>query len=333
MRTPPFWTPLPSLPVSLPTSSPAMNFESGEIRRFTGHTTKVVSVAFSPDNRYATTGSFDGARLWDVQTGKELRQFVSLPGSDGVWDLAFSPDGTYIIGRIGLTPTVLWDAQTGQEIRRFSYTGPGILSPDGKHIFLGGASVLIDAATGEVIHTFKGSGVRCAAFSPDGRYIVVCTTTSEGYVAQLWNTQTGEVIRTFSGNETTHHTDQILAVAYSPNGRYVLTGSQDKTVRLWDVATANQVRTFVDTKLTNAKTTHTDGVFAVAFSPDTHYVLTGSFDKMAKLWDVESGTLLNTLHHPGEVFSVAFSPDGNYFLTGSDNGLVRLWDTKLVANP
>jgi serine/threonine protein kinase/DNA-binding XRE family transcriptional regulator len=103
--------------------------------------------------------------------------------------------------------------------------------------------------------------------------------------------------RTFTG-----HTDSVLTMAFSPDGRYMLTGSTDKTARLWDVASGQQVRQFVG---------HTIGVFGVAFSPDGKHALTGSFDKTARLWDVATGQEIRQfIGHTDAVFLVSFSPDG-----------------------
>src|SRR5262249_35861241 len=76
------------------------------------------------------------------------------------------------------------------------------------------------------------------------------------------------------------HGAAVTSVAFSPDDQYAVTGSLDKTARLWDVATGRQVRQFVG---------HRDGVTSVAFAPDGHYVLTGSLDKTARLWDVATG--------------------------------------------
>src|SRR5690242_9263887 len=76
------------------------------------------------------------------------------------------------------------------------------------------------------------------------------------------------------------NTSEVLSVAFSPDGRYALTGSNDWTARLWEVSTGRLVRTF---------TGHTGGVTSVAFSPDGTEALTASMDRTARLWDIQSG--------------------------------------------
>ena len=114
------------------------------------------------------------------------------------------------------------------------------------------------------------------------------------------------------------HTGQVSSVAFSPDGRHILTGSNDHTARLWELSSAKELSKFQG---------HTDRVSSVAFSPDGKHVLTGSGDGTARLWELSSAKELSKFQgHTGQVSSVAFSPDGKYVLTGSGDGTARLWE-------
>jgi len=127
-------------------------------------------------------------------------------------------------------------------------------------------------------------------------------------------------VRTFVGH-IAGYTRSITSVAFSSDGTRLLTGSWDRTAKLWDVATGSCIRTFIG---------HISSVMSVAFSPDGTRILTGSLDGMggiAKLWDVATGVCIRTYsEHTDMVSSVAFSPDGACVLTGSDDGTAKLWD-------
>jgi len=119
------------------------------------------------------------------------------------------------------------------------------------------------------------------------------------------------------------HTDLVWSVAISPDGRYALSGSRDKTLKLWNVSSGAEIRTFQG---------HTASVRSVAFSHDGSYALSGSDDNTLKLWEVSNGVEIRTFQgHTAYVRSVAFSHDDRYALSGSDDGTLKLWEVSSGA--
>ncbi|KAH6712682.1 putative WD-repeat protein [Leptodontidium sp. MPI-SDFR-AT-0119] len=119
------------------------------------------------------------------------------------------------------------------------------------------------------------------------------------------------------------HTDPVTSIAFSPDGKQVVSGSGDETMRLWDAATGAALQTLEG---------HTNWVRSVTFSPDGSQLVSGSDDKTVRLWDATTGAALQTLKgHTGWVRSVAFSPDGKQVVSGSNDRTVRLWDAATGA--
>jgi WD40 repeat protein len=157
------------------------------------------------------------------------------------------------------------------------------------------------------------------AATPDNKYIVTARVGDNNY-ADLWDRETGELVRTFTG----HHGD-VTSVAVTPDNKYIVTGSRDNTAKLWDSQTGAVVWTYRG---------HTDEVVSVAATTDNKYIVTGSKDHSAKLWSRKSGKVVRTFHFKNLKFdssgvtSVVATPDNKYIVAGTTDKGATLWDRR-----
>ena len=157
------------------------------------------------------------------------------------------------------------------------------------------------------------SAVSALAFSNDNTLLAI----GRYQEVELINAQSGQSVGTLTG-----HANQILAVAFSPDGKLLAVAggnpAQFGEVKIWDVA---------ERKERLSIRAHRDHIFAVAFSPDGKMIATCSYDRMVKLWDVARGQEIKALKdHTDAVFRVVFSPDGKRLASASADRTVKIWD-------
>ena len=118
----------------------------------------------------------------------------------------------------------------------------------------------------------------------------------------------------------TGHSGDVNSVCFSPDGKYLVSGSSDNTVKLWEVSSGQMIRTFQG---------HSSSVLSVSFSPDGRRIASGSYDKTVKLWDATTAKLISTFQgHTSWVMSVSFSPDGQHIVSGSNDTSIRIWNVQ-----
>jgi WD40 repeat protein len=312
-----------------------------ELHTLTGHGDEIYPVVYSPDGRTILTCSKDKtARVWDAATGTQLA--VLAGHGQQVVAARYTPDGRRIVTLV---------------LEHFPPNGHGELSDPGKAPEVGVWDADPGKLDGErtvplrawqlpeprVAKSFWYVDHRAAlSFRPDGRRVAVTTGGYPERPPGIWDVETGERLASLEGHE-----GPVVAVAWSPDGRWVGTASLDNTARLWDAATGKEVRRW----------TMQNSVFSVAFRPDgrrlltvgagQRYVFTRTPDGVdewyehprdeapVRVWDIATGDEKESPRWPAGgrcmYCTARYSADGTHILTHSTDlgggDAVRLWDT------
>lgn len=301
------------------------------VRILQDHTSRVWSVAFSPDGKTLASCSEDlTIKLWDVINGV-CRQ--TLQGhTKWVKSVAFSSDGQFLASGSFDCTMRLWDVQTGtclKILQGHTNTITAVaISPDSQYL----ASSSYDQTvrlwaveTGQCIKMLRAHSNRVwsVVFSPDGQLLA---SGGDDHATKLWNVKTGQCAKTIKG-----HTNSVFGIAFSQDAEILVSGHEDQTIRLWNLDTGECVQTLYG---------HTNRVWSVAISSLPHLaqgngnsvshrvlLASGSADFTIKLWDYRTGQCLKTLQgHTSWVWAIAISPNGQHLASSSYDRTVKLWN-------
>ncbi|PPQ85245.1 hypothetical protein CVT25_010018 [Psilocybe cyanescens] len=291
-----------------------------------GHTDWVLTAGFSRDGARIVSGSIDGSvRVWN-STIFPVAELKHSANTSAARKFAFSTDGTRIMSRSIDGSVRVWDAYTGHEFQVPNDSSESVtyvaFSRDGTHVAWGSEDghVRISDVTSKhpeaKVFKLKPSPVNTVlsiALSNDGT--MIASSSSGEHIVRLWDVLTGDELRVLNG-----HIDWVRVVAFSGDAKQIVSGSDDKSVRVWDVS---------DLEGENSKVMkgHSYRVISVAFSPDATRIISGSGDGSVRVWDVLTGTAIMVLNgHASAVGAVAFSNDGKLAVSGSDDDTVAVWN-------
>ncbi|KAF8995595.1 WD40 repeat-like protein [Hymenopellis radicata] len=288
-----------------------------QLKQLDGHIDGVRSVAFSHDDMQVVSGSYDmSVRIWDVKTGQQVRELLSH--TKEVWSVAFSPCGPQIVSGSADNSIRIWDASTGKELKQFSTTSTVIsvvFSPDGQNIVSAvGCSIQIwDVMKGELLNEFTSSSHVCSVmFSHDGTRVVSASNTS----IRVWDTMTSEQSKKLKG-----HTGPVQCLAFSSDGKQVISASLDKTIQVWDAVTGRQLKEFNYTLEDSILALSSDGALACSVA--------AKYGSPLKVWDTAAGKLLTEQYIGGEVTCLSFSPDSTHVIAGLHTGSLIISDSRM----
>jgi len=273
---------------------------------------------FSTDEKYVATDAPDkSVAVWDLSSERRVHKF---PGSGkAVLSVAFAPDQKSLAGAFVGGTFKVWDLNSGkQKFEGHSQLErPSIaFSSDGKRVTVGmdeKVAEVLDAATGESLRSFsfpKGP-IGPTFFSPDESKLFAITF--DGYI-YCGDIRGGQCPGFGKG-----HSNEVLSFAFSPDGKTLATGSVDRTMKLWDMATGTELRTILG---------HGAWVTSLHFSADGQYLLSGDSDGLIKMWDLAAKEMpVWPDQKASSISATTFTPANELLAVGrTAHGDLKLWN-------
>lgn len=270
------------------------------------YTEHVHMLVFNADGRFLATIDDRFARLWEVETGRKLRE---IEHEASILNAALSPDGGRLFTQTNSKVNRLWDVSTGKPIDDVKLAAGQqhiAFSPDWRRIATSSDDSIriADVDTGNEVSRILEPNTTLPAFTDDGKWLVA--RGANGSVI-LWDAQTGKELLRVRG------VGGRGKVAISPDREYVATLSTAEVMQIWSG--------------TDREVSRIDGgdLISIAFADDKT-IMTGSVAGVVQLWETTQGSEAARLPHGASVDYVAYTPDGKHLLTNSDDRSVRVWD-------
>ncbi len=332
---------------------PATRTLRPEIAVQMGHSATVTALAVSPDGKTIATGSEDNTvKLWESTTGELRRSLRHLQGT--VASVDFSPVGDTVVAIGWDGQACLWDVESGALLHQWSDPGAYLVffAADSWHLWTGNAAGQVkewNVRAGRVTRTLINHKFGPGLLVYNRSLNLFASALDKQFC--LWDGRSGTLRKSFQTSFS------VNAMAFSPQGTSLAVGLSDKTMQLWATDTGTRQTTFpvepqpilrlsyapdgktiaiataLSVRLRDAKTgrlvgkiSHNLRLTDMAFTPDSKYLVRGSDDKTALLWDTRTGRRRQVFGRAATLWSLALAPDGKMLAAASEDHAVFLWD-------